>query len=218
MALTIVIGNKTYSSWSMRAWLALELCSVPYDEIVIPLDQPETAANIAKHSPSGRVPALRHDGVHMWDSLAIVEYLAETFPDAKLWPVDRAARAHARAMCAEMHAGFYAMRERMTFHMKRAPAPVSSSPALDADIARVLAMWRDCQARFGRIEGADGFLFGRATVADAFFAPVVARLRTYAVDVDAATRAYMERVERWPLFQKWKAGALAEAWVAPHHE
>jgi glutathione S-transferase len=218
MALTIIIGNKTYSSWSMRAWLALELCGVPYEEIVIALDRPETASKIAAHSPSGRVPALRHDGVHVWDSLAIVEYLAETFPAAKLWPTDRAARAHARAMCAEMHAGFTTMREQMTMHLKRAPAPVLRNPALDADVARVQAMWRDCLARFGRSEGAEGFLFGRPTAADAFFAPVVTRFHTYAVDADATTRAYMDRVASWPPFQKWKAGALAEDWTMPRYE
>src|SRR5262249_13608956 len=162
----------------------------------------DTVARLAAHSPSGRVPVLKHDGIMVWDSLAIVEYLAESFPTAGLWPSDRAARAHARAMCAEMHAGFSAMPEKMSMHPKRAPGPRgggAADPAIIDDSARLQRMWRDCQDRFGARQGG-GFLFGRPTAADCFFAPVVTRFRTYAVAVDDATRAYMESIEKWAPF------------------
>jgi glutathione S-transferase len=215
MSIVLYLGNKTYSSWSMRAGLALDLCGAPYEEVVIPLDQPDTSANIAPHSPSGRVPALAHDDVLVWDSLAIVEYLHECFPAAKLWPTDRAARAHARSMCAEMHSGFAKMREKMFMHLKRAPVAVAREAQLDADIARIQRMWRDCRARFG--SGGE-FLFGAPNAADCFFAPVVTRFRTYKVDVDDVARAYMSSVENWGPFKKWKAGALAEASTMPRYE
>jgi glutathione S-transferase len=215
MALVLTLGNKVYSSWSMRGWLALELCGVPYEEVVVPLDQPSTREAIAKRSPSGRVPVLEHDGVRIWDSLAIVEYLAEAFPEAKLWPTDRAARAVARSACAEMHAGFATMREKLPMHLKRSSVPVARSPELAADVARVQQIWRDCRERFG--EGGP-FLFGERTAVDCFFAPVTTRFRSYAVGVDDAARAYMQVIEEWPPFVKWKNAALVENLLMPRYE
>jgi glutathione S-transferase len=215
MALTLIIGNKVYSSWSMRAWLALQLCEVPFREELIPLDLPTTHDAIRARSPSARVPALEHDGLRIWDSLAIVEYLAETFPAARLWPTDRAGRAVARAVCAEMHSGFAVMRNTMTMHLKREPAAVPRTAELDAEIERVQEMWRDCRARFG---AGGPFLFGERSAADCFFAPVATRFRTYAVSVDQVARAYIETLEAWAPFAKWKADALGEAHVMERYE
>lgn len=214
--LTLFIGNKNYSSWSMRPWLALRHIGVPFDEVVIPLDRPETHEHILRHSPSGRVPALHatHGELVIWESLAICEYLAEAFPDARLWPEQASERARARAVACEMHAGFAALREAMPMNLRRTPGPVARSPEVDADIARVVALWTECRARRPRGD----FLFGGITIADAMFAPVVTRFRTYAVALDGPAAAYAEAVAAWPAYSEWVAAGIAEPLSMPRYE
>ena len=205
--LTIVIGNKNYSSWSLRGWIALKASGAGFDEIRIPLDQPDTRARILEHSPAARVPVLRDGALAVWESLAICEYLAECFPDAGLWPDDNAARIRARVVACEMHAGFAALRKALPMNCRAALPGKGHSPAADADIARIAEIWRDCRENFGA--GGD-FLFGRFTVADAMFAPVVSRFTTYAVELDAVGQAYVDAVMSLPAMQAWYEAARAE--------
>jgi glutathione S-transferase len=211
--LGLVIGNKTYSSWSMRAWLALKHTNQPFQETVVPLDLADTHAAILRHSPSGRVPVLHHGDVTVWDSLAIGEYLAEAFPDAGLWPAARAARAVARAVSAEMHAGFAALRDSMPMDVHRRYAGRGMTPEVARDIARITGIWRDCRARF---DGDRPFLFGRFTIADAMYAPVATRFTTYAVELDPVSAAYVEAIQALPAMREWLEAARREPWVIGH--
>jgi glutathione S-transferase len=205
--LSIIIGSKNYSSWSLRAWLALEQTGAPFDEVVIALDRPETKGEIARHSPSGRVPAL-HDGERVvWDSLAIAEYLAERFPEAGLWPADESARAIARAVSAEMHSGFSALRQNMPMNMRASAPGRGRAPGVDEDLARIFAIWRECRERFG---AGGPFLFGRRSVADAMYAPVVSRLTTYGVALDETAAAYSRAIWALPAMQRWLAASRLE--------
>lgn len=208
--LTLVIANKTYSSWSLRPWLTLKHVGAAFDEVVIPLRQPETAAKISQWSPAGKVPVLRHGDVTIWESIAILEYLAELFPDANLWPADPAARAHARAISAEMHAGFTALRSNMPMNLRRHLPGRGRTPEVEKDIARITAMWRDCRERFG---SGGPFLFGAFSNADAMYAPVVTRFETYAVTLDAVCRAYSDALLALPAMRAWSAEAAAEPWT-----
>ena len=202
MALTLVIGNKNYSSWSFRPWIAMKVAGIPFDEVVISLDATDFKPRVSKISGTGKVPALDDDGIHVWESLAILEYLAERFPAAKLWPADPAARAHARAISSEMHAGFVPLRRACPMNMWRPVKKRELNEEAHRNVRRIQAIWRECRARYG----ADGpFLFGAFGAADAMYAPVVARFHTYAVEVDApGARLYgcghgvagMGRVER----------------------
>jgi len=212
--LEIVIGNKNYSSWSMRAWLAVELTGAPYREVLVPLDQPETAERIRAFSPAGRVPVLRDGDLAVWDSLAISEYLAERFPEAGLWPGDRAARAEARSVSAEMHSGFQALRSALPMNIRLHRPVALPPPDVRADIARIREIWRGLRRR-----AQDGeYLFGRFGIADAMFAPVVARCRTYGVTLDGPEGAYAEAVWRHPAVAKWTAGALEERSSIPKYD
>ncbi|MGH6815708.1 MAG: glutathione S-transferase family protein [Hyphomicrobiaceae bacterium] len=206
----LVIGNKNTSSWSLRPWLAMKRSAIPFEEVAIDLYMPDTKAQILAHTPSGKVPALevlKTDGFTVWDSLAILEYLAEDYRD--LWPQDRTARAVARAVSAEMHSGFQALRETcsMDFLGRR---PLGEFPAAaTADIARVVALWRNCRSRFGRT---GPFLFGAFTAADAMYAPVVSRFTTYVPDLarfgdDGAAAAYVAMMFDLPEMRQWGAGA-----------
>ncbi|PGH54808.1 glutathione S-transferase [Azospirillum palustre] len=209
--LTLVIGNKAYSSWSLRPWLALRQAGIAFAETVIPLRQPDTAARIAERSPSGRVPALIHDGLTVWDSLAICEHVAELAPEAGLWPADRAARAVARSVAAEMHSGFTSLRSTMPMDLKRNRMGRGKTEATAADIARIQELWDDARTHFGR-PARGPFLFGAFTIADAMFAPVVTRLDTYSVAVSPVSRAYMDAVLDLPAMQEWIAAAKDEPW------
>ncbi len=173
---TLVIGNKNYSSWSLRPWLAMKMAGVTFEEIVIPLRRPDTAAAIARHSPAGKVPVLKHGARVVWESIAILEYLAEMLPNERLWPADVAARAHARAVSAEMHAGFQALRSHMPMNVRASKAGRGMNGDVGKDIARINAIWRDCRGQFGS-EGP--FLFGRFCNADAMWAPVVTRFEIW---------------------------------------
>jgi glutathione S-transferase len=213
--LHLVIGNKNYSSWSLRPWMMLTMAGIPFRETVIPLDTPETVGLIAAYSGAGRVPVLHHGRQVVWESLAIMEYLAELFPEKHLWPKAVSARAVARAVANEMHAGFGALRSACPMNIRRAKKPVVMTDAVLKDVARIEAIWRDCRARFGK---GGKFLFGKFSIADAMYAPVVSRFETYAIAVTDDTRAYMESVLNTPAFGAWREAALAESWIVPADE
>jgi glutathione S-transferase len=203
----LVIGNKNYSSWSLRAWLALRQTGVAFEEILVPLMRPETRAAILAHSPSGKVPFLRLGDDQVWDSLAISEYLAERFPAAGLWPADATARAVARSVAAEMHAGFMALRRTLPMNLRAHLPGQPRAEDAEADIARIQDIWTSCRARFG---ATGPFLFGGFTIADAFYAPVVGRFRTYDVPLTDTCRAYADAVWQTPDMQAWVAAAAIE--------
>lgn len=209
---TLVIGNKNYSSWSLRPWLALRVAGIPFKEVRIPLYEPGTAAALAPWSPSGLVPLLQDGELKVWDSLAICEYLAECHPDRGLWPEDRSARAVARSVSAEMHAGFSGLRTAMSMNIRRRYPDRGRTPDCLRDIERVLAIWSDCRSRFGA--GGD-FLFGRFGIADAMYAPVVLRFQTYEVALDGAARAYADAILALPAMQDWLADTERESESIP---
>lgn len=210
---TLVIANKNYSSWSLRPWLVLKHAGVAFDEIVIPLDQPDTRAGILRYSPSGRLPCLIDGALTVWDSLAICETLAESRP--QLWPAAVAARARARSISAEMHSGFMALRQQMPMNCRAKLPGRSRTPEVDADIARIAAIWEEC--RSGHHEGGD-FLFGRFSIADAMYAPVVWRFLTYGVTLPATARAYCDHMASQSAMQEWLAAACAEPWALPAYD
>lgn len=211
----IVIGNKLYSSWSMRPWLVLAAFDIPFTETVVPLSQPDTSTRIRKFSPSGKVPTLVDGDVTVWETLAIIEYLAEKFPGRSIWPADAKARAHARAVSNEMHAGFQALRQACPMNLAKRFARKDRGDAARADVARVAQIWAEARSRFG---AGGSFLYGAFSAADAMYAPVVTRLDTYQIEVDAPTRAYMDAVLAHPAFVRWRTEALAEPWTIEKYE
>ena len=216
---TVVIGNKNYSSWSLRGWLMARIAGIEFDEIVIPLDLPETQAAVRKHSPSGRVPVLLHRGLAVWESLAIAEYLNDLKPEAGLWPASAAARAHARSISTEMHAGFMELRNNMPMNIRASYPGKGMTPAVRADIERITSMWRECRKRFsGAFQKDDGFLFGAFGAADAMFAPVVTRFRTYGVKLDTDSDAYCNAVLALPAMKEWIDAAKHEPWLIQAYE
>jgi glutathione S-transferase len=216
MSLTLVIGNKNYSSWSLRPWIAMKAAGIPFKEVLIPLYLPGSREEILKHSPAGKVPILIDGEEQVWESLAILEHLAERFPDAKLWPADRRARSHARSIAAEMHAGFAPLRQHCTMNLWLPPKPRPQPPEVLENVARIEAIWAGCRARFGQ---GGAFLFGAAFgAADAMYAPVVARFHNYGLPVSAATRAYMDAVMALPAWREWYAAAMQETWIMQHNE
>jgi glutathione S-transferase len=212
--LTLIIGNKNYSTWSMRPWVALTAFGIPFTEVRVLLDTPETANNIAQYTHSGRVPVLLSGEITVWDSLAICEYAAEQFPDKHLWPQDVAARAMARAVCAEMHSSFASLRSTMSMNIRASFPGRGRTPETQADIGRISEIWEECLSRFGHNQ----FLFGEFSIADAFFSPVVMRFHTYDVALPPALAAYCERVRRHPAVARWIEEALAETERAAKHE
>jgi len=209
----LIIGNKNYSSSSFRPWIAMKTAGIAFEERLISLNDPDFKRAIAPVSQNGKVPALDDDGVHVWESLAILEYLADKFPQAALWPADPAARAHARAIAAEIHGGFAALRGECPMNFWRPVKRRELSADALADVARIDAMWSECQARYG-----GSFLFGKFGAADAMYAPVVSRFHTYAVEVGKPSRAYMDAVMALPAWREWKEAALKEPWVLPYDE
>jgi glutathione S-transferase len=204
--LTLVIGNKNYSSWSLRAWLAMKQAGLEFAEVRIALDMPTTYQELRRYSPSGRVPVLKHGELTIWDSIAICEYIAEQFAP-NLWPEDPAIRAVARSVSAEMHAGFISLRENMPMNCRARLCLLGINPTLQADIDRITAIWRECREMFGT---SGDLLFGHFTIADAMFAPVVSRFITYDVKLDAVSQAYIETIWMLPAMQEWVAGADSE--------
>jgi glutathione S-transferase len=205
MSLTLYVGSKRYASWSLRSYVTLAHTGAPFETKTILLDREDTHSKIAKINPAAKVPALHHDGQVIWDSLAICEYVNELYPDAKLWPADRALRARARAISSEMHSGFGALRRDMPMDVCGSKPGVGHTPEAIADARRVMAIWRE-QLSLSR----GPFLFGTFTNADAMFAPVTTRFTTYGVELDPACRAYVDAVAALPAMQQWRADAAAE--------
>lgn len=214
--LKLVIANKLYSSWSMRPWLVAKAFGIPFEEIVIPLRQPDTSANITAISPAGKVPILIDGDLTVWDSLAIIEYLAETFPDKAIWPREKGARARARAISAEMHSGFQALRQACPMNFGKVFETPAMTDDLQAAIARIEDIFADAMARSSASGGP--FLFGDFCAADAMFAPIVVRFSGYQVRVTPLTRRYMDTVQGHPAFQQWRTAALAEPWTIDAYE
>jgi glutathione S-transferase len=211
MALKLVIGNKNYSSWSMRPWLALRANNIAFEEIFIPLYTGDAdKARILGFTRSGKVPALVDGDVTVWDSLAIIEYAAERFPEIKLWPEDRAARAHARSISAEMHSGFMALRNECGMNLHRPVSAIALSDEARHNIVRIQQIWTECRAQYGT---RGPFLFGAFGGADAMFAPVVHRFRTYAIAVSPVAQAYMDTMMSLPAFAQWTRDGLAETLI-----
>lgn len=208
--LTLVIGNKNYSSWSLRPWLLLAQAGLEFEEVRVALGSADFAARVRAFSPAGKVPALRHGALSVWDSLAICEYVAEAFPEIRAWPRAIEERALARCVSAEMHSGFGALRAQMPMNVRARGRRVPSTPALEADIARVCAIWRECR-ELGKARGP--FLFGDFTIADAMYAPVVFRFATYGVPLGPVEAAYAESLRRLPAMMRWAEAAAAEAEV-----
>lgn len=209
--LTLVIGNKNYSSWSLRPWLLLKQAAILFKEIRLALGSDD----LSKYSPSGLVPALKHGSVTIWDSLAIAEYLAEQFPEKELWPRDAEARAMARSVSAEMHSGFTHLRTHMNMNCRSHFPGKGMTPEVARDIQRIQQIWQDCRSRFGK----DGeFLFGKFSIADAMYAPVTFRFVTYAVPLSAIARDYVDTLQGLPAMQEWLAAAKAETEVVEQYE
>ena len=212
---TLVIGNKNYSSWSLRAWLLMKHAGMPFDEIRIPLYVAGSKDSLRKYAPSGKVPVLLDGSLAVWDSLAVAEYLAERHPNRRLWPQDSAVRAVARSISAEMHSGFSALRSNMSMNCRGSFPGVGRTVEVAADVERIQRMWTDCRERFG---AAGPFLFGEFTIADAMYAPVVLRFKTYAVQLAPVARQYADTVLGLPALQAWVEAAKAETEVIPAFE
>ena len=207
MSFHLIIGDKLYSSWSLRGALALDLAGVSYTEQLIKLGQPDTRALILQHSATVKVPLLKTEHGTIADSLAIAEYLNERFPAAQLWPVDIAARAQARSACAQMHSGFFGLRANLPFDLSRDQARVPMPDEAQIDIDRLLALWAECRD----VSTEQGpYLFGRLSLADAFFAPVAVRLRTYRVELPVEDQAYVDAIYQWSAFKAWQQAGLEE--------
>lgn len=217
--LTLVIGNKNYSSWSLRAWLMLKQTGVEFEEVRIALDQPDTAERIRQYSPSGRVPVLLEGDLVLWESIAIGEYLAEQYPEAGLWPQERTARAIARAVSAEMHSGFLALRQQLPMDCRTRHKTWHISPEVQKEIDRISQLWQQCRRQFSHQDGNDaGWLFGRLTLADAMYAPVASRFVTYGVQLDLASQAYVDTLWALPAMQEWLTAAAMESEVIEQHK
>jgi glutathione S-transferase len=215
MPLHLIIGNKNYSSWSLRPWLAMKVAGIAFDETVISLEAPDFKARVAALGGAGRVPLLVDGDVRIWESLAILEYVAEKFPAAVLWPKDAGARAQARAVASEMHAGFQALRRHLPMNIARPVKRRALDEGAAVDAARIDAIWSGCRAKYG---AGGAFLFGSFGAADAMYAPVVWRFHTYAVAVSTAARDYMGAVMALPAAVEWREAARREPWVLPHDE
>lgn len=217
MTLKLVIGNKNYSSWSMRPWLAMRGCNIAFEEIFVPIytDDKADKDRLLSFSPAGKVPILIDGDITVWDSLAIIEHLAERFPDAGLWPQGIAERAHARAISAEMHSGFVPLRSACGMNLHRPVRAIQLSDEVKANVARIEQIWSDCRAQYG---ARGPYLFGAFSAADAMYAPVVHRFRTYAIDVTPQTRAYMDTMMAMPAFAEWTRDGLAETLLIARFE
>jgi len=221
--LLLVIGNRNYSSWSLRAWLAMKIAGLEFAEEIIPLDLENTKERLAKSSPAGRVPTLRvlgdgdgaPDKLVVWESLAIIEYLAETYPQARWWPEDANVRAVARAVSAEMHSSFATMRAQIPMNVRATGRNVPLTETSQKNVARILKIWTDCRRQYG--QGGD-FLFGEICAADAMFAPIVVRFLVYGIEMDDVTSAYADAVWNSEHMKWWRAAAEEESWTIPDEE
>jgi glutathione S-transferase len=208
--LFLLIGNKKYSSWSLRPWIVMKQAGLKFDEQFVALQQPNTKANILKYSPSGKVPFLRHGKIEVWESLAICEYLNEAFPKAGLWPRDKAARAQARAVSNEMHGGFADLRRYLPMDVSRTIDDPSRAQAVKGEIDRIAALWAQCRRKYGK---GGPFLFGKFSIADGMFAPVATRFTTYGVKLPPVAASYVKTMMALPAMKEWVAAAKEEPWV-----
>jgi len=215
MSLTLIIANKAYSSWSLRPWILMRYFGISFDEVVIPLAHENTRSEILKYSPAGKCPALHDCGIVVWDSLAIIEYLAELYLSAAIWPEPRAARAQARSLAAEMHSGFIGLRSSLPMNMRRKVMKRELSLEAAADVARLEQAFKQARQAFGQ---SGDFLFGDFSAADAMFAPMINRLHVYDVAVTAETRVYMNAMMALPAWHEWSLQAQAEPWVIDKYE
>lgn len=211
----LVIGNRNYSSWSLRGWLAVRASKAAFETELLRFHTPEWDDRIADLSPSGLVPVLHHDDIVVWDTIAIIEYLAERHPEIGFWPDDPAARAHARSSAAEMHSGFQPLRQACPMNMRRPIADLEVSEAVVANVSRIRALWAEARARFGE---SGPYLYGAWSAADMMYAPVVSRFRTYRLMADGIALSYMEAVEAHPHFAEWREAALEEVWRVEEDE
>ena len=210
----LIVGNRKYSSWSLRPWILMQHLGVQFRETMVPLDTPQFKDQIARYSPAGRVPVLQHGELTVWDSLAICEYLAEV--TGRGWPADRQARAMARSICAEMHSGFANLRAQWPFNAPARNRRTAMTPGLEADIDRIEEIWNECRARFGKSTGP--WLFGEYSIADAMYAPVVLRFNTYGAPLCETARWYIATALEDPFLQKWLLDAKEEPWTLPGSE
>ncbi len=215
----LIIANKVHSSWSMRPWLVLKHFGIPFDEVLVPFgptfDDPEWKAVVSQFTPAGKVPALVDDKIQVWETLAIIEYTADIHPELAIWPKEIAARAMARAISSEMHAGFGALRNACPMNLGKKHAAKDRGPAVAADVARVCKIWKAARDQFG---AGGPYLFGNFSAADAMYAPLVTRLVTYNIAVDAASQKYIEAIYDLPAFKEWRKSALSERWIVPLDE
>jgi glutathione S-transferase len=213
----LLIGNKCYSSWSLRAWLLMRVAGIAFTEQLVPLDEPGFKEAIFAAAPGsgGTVPTLVDGDIAVWETLAICEYLHDTQPQAGIWPRDVAARAHARAACSEMHAGFMALRSACPMNLGKRFATRDRGPGVARDVERLTALWRQARERFG---AGGPFLYGAFSAADAMFAPVVTRFDTYGIAVDPVSQDYMRSILALPAYREWLAAALVEPWIVAQDE
>jgi glutathione S-transferase len=209
--LTLYIGNKNYSSWSLRGWLMLKESGLAFEEVLVRLKEPDTRSELLRLSPSGQVPVLRHGPLTIWDSLAIGEYLAELCPEKRLWPQDRGSRALARSVAAEMHSGFAALRQHLPMNIRSSFPARGVTPEVQGEINRITSLWREQRRK--ATEGDGPFLFGHFTIADAMFAPVVSRFRTYKIELDELCQSYADTVWALPSYQEWQESAGHEPMI-----
>lgn len=219
----LIIANKLHSSWSLRPWILLKQFGIPFEEILInfgpTFDDPAWKARVSAYTPAGKVPALvTRDGetdIHVWESLAIMDHIADTHPELAIWPRDKAARAMARSISSEMHSGFSALRNACPMNLGFRHPPKDRGPGVAADVARITDIWTEARARFG---ASGPFLFGAFTAADAMFAPVTTRFRGYGIGVGPVSEAYIDAVQATPAFIAWRESALSEDWIIPLDE
>jgi glutathione S-transferase len=211
--LTLYIGNKNYSSWSFRPWIAMTAAGVPFREVLIPFDFPAGNPRFKEISPTGRVPVLHHGDIRVWESLSIIEYVADLFPDRNIWPASAGDRAVARSVSMEMLSGFRALRNACPMNIRRAKGRIDLPEGVDADVARISTIWTELRARSG-----GPYLFGEFCAADAMFAPVVNRFEAYDLVADPAVLDYMVAMKSHPAWKSWETAALAETWIVPEDE
>ena len=214
----LAIGNKAYSSWSLRPWILMKMLDIPFTEDLIPLDTPEFRQRVNAYQAGATVPILVDGDVTVWESLAIMDYLADCFPEKAVWPKDKKARAFARTIANEMHAGFRALRQACPMNVRKIHPAKERGEPVDKDVARLTHLWTTALSKYGKPSGQGPFLFGGFSAADAMFAPVVTRLVTYSISIDAVSKAYCEAVLKTSAFRQWHQEALAEPWVVAHDE
>jgi glutathione S-transferase len=209
---TLIMGNKNYSSWSLRSWLVLKHLAIPFEEVVIPLYQEESRNALLRYSPSGKVPVLKHGEHTIWDSLAICEYLSDIFPNRWPWPADPHTRAYARSISAEMHSGFQNLRQNMPMNCRLSRPGYGKTPDADRDIERIISIWTECRKQFG---AKGDFLFGAFSIADAMYAPVATRFITYGVTLNGVAQDYVNTTMNLPSIKEWYDSARKEPYSIP---